>query len=79
MEGHKEIRDEKQEVVESFKLCAPLFKKLLTDDISIAIVERDTRKTLFYQPGDTIDHGIREGDLCPEKSVVIETAQTVGK
>lgn len=76
MDDHKEIRDEKQEVVESFKLCGPLFKKLLTDDISIAIVERDTRKTLFYQPGDTIDHGIREGDLCPEKSVVVETAQT---
>ncbi len=67
--------EEKQKVVESFKLCAPLIKNLLTDDISIAIVEKDTRKTLFYQPGETIDHGIREGDLCPEGSIVVETAQ----
>lgn len=69
------ISDEKQRLVESFKQAAPIILGLLSDDISIAIVEKDTRRTLFYQPGTNIDHGIRPGDICPENSVVVETAQ----
>ncbi len=69
------VSDEKQKLVDSFKQAAPIILGLLNDDISIAIVEKGTRKTLFYQPGTAIDHGIRPGDLCPENSVVVETAQ----
>lgn len=70
--GHYDS-DEKQKLVDSFKQAAPIILGLLSDDISIAIVEKDTRKTLFYQPGKAIDHGIRPGDICPENSVVVET------
>jgi hypothetical protein len=70
--------EERQEhtILDCFQAIAPYFNKLSTDDLAVAIVDAQTRKFLSYVPGEKIDHKLKRGGLCPEKTIIMEAIRT---
>ncbi len=56
-----------RETLEAFIRITPLLNKLLAQDVFVAVT--DTELVLAYQPGDTIDIGIRVGEKFSENSM----------
>jgi len=66
----------KHTLLDCFVAVAPYLSQLSTSDLAVAIADAKTHKMLAYVPGEKIDHKVKAGDICPEKTILMESMKT---
>ncbi len=62
-------------VMDCFVNIAPQLQDLMMDDAAVTVVDAETYTYLAYIPGETIDHGVRQGDDVPKGTLVLKAIE----
>lgn len=63
-------------LLDCFNNVAEYFNQLTASDVAVAIVDAKTQEIASYIPGETLDHKLKPGDHCPDKTVVMEAVRS---